>query len=170
LALTIPTDLAYHLRDALRWYPNSKPAQQFRELVAADVPWDADPVRELIRWAHRRKIAVEGVRFLIATLAGFRGPGQVQRFRRAREELRRAVEAVASGAESELAYADGRDLLALPDPSPPPMRGDDIEQMPLVFPSLGPPAPAEAIAPPATATPTRPLLSGGRPSVGWHTR
>jgi hypothetical protein len=173
LALTIPTDLAYHFGDAMRWYGDSKPAAQFRDLMATKALWDAEPVRELIRWAHRRKIAVEGERFLTVMLAGFRGPGQVQRRRRARDELRRAMEAVASGAESELAYADGRDLLSLSDGRQPRWgpTGSEAAGVALVFPSF-----AGEPSSPAGSTPSSSPSSPGSSAVpqmphgGWLTR
>ena len=160
----IPADMAYLLGDAMRWYSESRPAAQFRELVAVEAAWRPEAVRTLIAWAHRRKTAVEGERFLVVFLVGFRGPGQTQRFRRARDELRQAVEAVARGEVSALAYAE-RDLLVFSDPSPAyPLR--DVVLEPRTYPSLGPPAPPEAAATPAAAAPTADTTTAVRRPTG----
>jgi hypothetical protein len=55
--LSVPPDLATNTRYALAYSRNSPATEAFLALAGADVPWRPARVRELVRWAERRRSA-----------------------------------------------------------------------------------------------------------------
>jgi hypothetical protein len=74
-------------------------AEAFLALAGAGVPWRPARVRELIAWAERRRVLVDGTRHLIAMLAGFSDAQWLARMRSAMLTLREAAADVAAGRE-----------------------------------------------------------------------
>jgi hypothetical protein len=107
MPITIPPDLATNTEDALRYHGGSPVAAAFVALVATGVRWRPSRVRELIAWAEKRRVLVDGTRHLIAMLAGFGGAGWRARMRSAILTLRAAAVDVAEGREGEAFTAEG---------------------------------------------------------------
>jgi hypothetical protein len=110
-SLTLPPDLT-RVAEALHYYPDTRLARRFTQLVQRGTPWSPERPRALIRRAYRRSIAVDGERLLAVALAGFRGPRGIRWIVEAQLRLLLARIAIAKGWERPLAYAD-HDLLVL---------------------------------------------------------
>jgi hypothetical protein len=174
MPITIPHDLGAELTEASRWYAGEAALTVFSDHVRAGHSWSERRPRALLRWADRHSIAVFGSkRFILMMNAGFDCPGRWRSWRAAVTELRRALDAIADGSESELAYADGRSLLAFGESGP--RRWGPIERETamtgLVYPSL-----AGEPSSPAGSTPSSSPSSPGSSAVpqvphgGWLTR
>jgi hypothetical protein len=174
--LTIPPDFAFNLADALRFWSDTDAAAEFRALVAADTPWSPARPRQLLAWAERRFVAVDGARLLGVVLVGFHDSDRPRRLRKATRELREAAERVADGREAQAMTGEGVHVWAdQPRLNPDDWWGPDIGSTEVRhataaqiaelrrLTAAAQPASAAPTASPASPRPSRPAAPSGRP-------
>jgi hypothetical protein len=174
--LVIPADFAFNLADALRFWSDTDAAVEFRALVAADTPWSPARPRQLLAWAERRLVAVDGARLLAVVLTGFHDSDRQRRLRAATRELRQAAERVADGREAQAMVGEGVHVWAEqprfnPDDWWGPNIGStevrhataaDIAELRRLTAAQSAPV-ATPVSAPASPRPSRPGMPGGRP-------
>jgi hypothetical protein len=170
----ISVDLGNELREAQRRYAGEPEWEAFLDHVRAEHLWSERWPRRLLAWATRHKIKVfDTKRFIVVMTAGFDCPERWRLWRAVKTELRRAREAIASGEESGLIYADGRDLLTFEDEPPHRWGATETIMRPSHHGSFGGPPPLPS-APPAPTLAPGPVTPGAPavrpPGGGWMTR